>query len=37
VLSGLVAGTNYEFQVYSISPGGVTGPVLLYLSTPSAS
>jgi subtilase family serine protease len=37
VLNGLVPGTNYEFQLYSISPGGVTGPVLLYLSTSSAS
>jgi len=36
LINGLVPGTTYEFEIYSISPGGETG-VLLYLSTPSGS
>jgi len=32
-LAGLTSGTQYEFEVFSISPGGTTASVPIYLTT----
>jgi kumamolisin len=36
VISGLAPDSDYQFQVYSISPGGVTASIDLFLKTASA-